>query len=350
MKEERRPEPAEGWSEERWRRLEAGTRERVLAAAGEEAAWKVTVAQARRVLRSYSTGFFLATRFLPRAKRKQVEVIYAAVRFPDEVVDSFPLAPGERLARLDRWQQGYEAALAAGGARPSLQGAVREGVPTILAGFARVARTAGIPEEHYRSFLEAMRRDVEPRPYATLDSLVYDYIYGSAIVVGYFLAYVYGPGPAADFNRTLQASRRLGIALQLTNFVRDVPEDLRRGRLYLPLDLLAREGVTPVDEDGRLALDLASPHVRSAVETVLDELAAEAEAGYRFADENLDAFAADTRTAIGACIAVYRQLNARIADSGRALDQRESVPWQEKLRVLPASKYWRLPLAYAGVI
>lgn len=324
----------EAWSEAEWEWLEQRTHQLASASTSEAAAWEIIVRQARTVLRHYSTSFFIVTRFLPPDKRDRVEAIYAAVRYPDEIVDTFPLAPKERAARLDRWAEDYETALAA----RSIKVALHQNVPCFLASFARVVREANIPPEHYRSFLAAMHHDVTPRRYSTLDDLIESYVYGSAIVVGYFLTYVYGSSRKQDFERALASARHLGIALQLTNFLRDVAEDQRRGRLYLPLDLLRAEGIE--------AADATDPQQQAAFQRVLRRMTNIAEDHYARALADLEAFASDSQTAIHACIAVYRQLNQRIAASPHGLQHRASVPASQKFKVLPVSKYWRLPLAY----
>ena len=314
--------------------VELETRRRALAAAEAEDAWRIVVRQARAVLRSYSTSFFIVTRFLPPFKCDRVEAIYAAVRYPDEIVDAFPLIPAQRTLLLDQWAAAYEAALDARSFRESLAG----GAPCFVAGFAQVVREAGIPPQHYRSFLEAMRMDVHPRRFETLGDLIDAYIYGSAIVVGYFLTYVYGSTTPADFERALKSARDLGIALQLTNFLRDVAEDQRRGRVYLPQDLLKAAGID--------RMDAGDPRQQPALNQVLRQLTAVADDYYGASLADLDAFHPDSRIAIRACIDVYRQLNRRIADNPRGIMHRESVPLTQKFKVLPASKYWRLPLAY----
>jgi 15-cis-phytoene synthase len=331
------PVPNGVWSESHWQKLERRTCARALSASSEDAAWEIIIRQARAVLRTYSTSFFIVTRFLPPRKRSQVEAVYAAVRYPDEIVDSFPLAPNERARRLDLWAAQYEEALAA----DSIKGSLRRRTPCFLASFSRVVREAAIPPEHYRSFIAAMRLDVSPRRFSTLDDLIESYIYGSAIVVGYFLAHIYGAASAGDFSRALASARRLGIALQLTNFLRDVGEDQRRGRLYLPLDLLRDEGLQEADG--------ADPRQREALHRVSQRMAAVAEDHYASALADLDAFSPDSRTAIRACIDVYRRLNERISRGPRGprdLTRRQSVPLSEKFKALPPSKYWRLPLAY----
>ncbi len=323
------------WRETEWHALEQKTRAGILDQTTAHSAWLVGVGAARLVLRNYSTSFFLVTRFLPPAKRAQVEAIYAAVRYPDEIVDTFPLTADARVARLEEWGQEYRRALGI----HSLQDAIRADVPCFLALFVQVVREAGIPPAYYESFLHAMARDARPRPYATLDELIDEYIYGSAVVVGYFLTHVYGAARDGDFPRAMQSARDLAIALQLTNFLRDVIEDHRRGRTYLPLDMLRAEGLERVDPR-----DTAQ---RLPLGRVLLLLAERAERHYTDAKENLDAFAPDSQTAINACISVYRQLNEQIARSPQqGMQQRASVPMGAKFRVLPPSKYWRLPFAY----
>ncbi len=322
------------WSQQRWELLEQKMRLAAVNAGTEVAAWRVIARQARFVMRSFTSSFFIVTRFLPAAKREQVEVVYAAVRYPDEVVDTLPLTGEGKAQLLDEWAQGYEAALQTASLRESLE----QQIPYFVAAFAAVVRDTGIPPDYYRAFLEAMRHDINPRRFATLDDLIDNYIYGSAIVVGYFLAYIYGENRQGDFERAMTASRDLGIALQLTNFLRDVSEDQRRGRLYLPLDMLREEGIGEVDVN-----DLRQ---HPALNRVLQRLAAIAQNYYDSASANLDAIAPDCQVAIRACIDVYGQLNNRIARSPRGILHRESVPAREKFRALPVSKYWRLPLAY----
>ncbi len=322
------------WPPEYWERVNARTRDTVLAAPGEAEAWSIAAREARHVLRNYSTSFFMVTRFLPRVKREQVEAIYAAVRYPDEIVDSFSWSETAKLGALDAWEAHYEAALET----DSLKSAASAGVPVFAAAFASVVRRNSIPHEHYRDFLRAMRVDVCPRPFETLTDLIDSYIYGSAIVVGYFLAYVYGSTRPEDFPRALSSARDLGIALQLTNFLRDVAEDQRRGRVYLPVVFLRAEGIERMDS--------ADPAQRAAISRVVQRVATEAEGYYNQARANLDAFAPDTRPAIHACMEVYGRLNWQIRNSREGFLHRESVPFRDKFRLLPVSKYWRLPLAF----
>lgn len=322
------------WPLDTWRQIEAQSRALAICASSDAGAWNIIARASRRVLRAYSTSFFVVTRFLPPAKRSEVEVIYASVRYPDEIADTFPLPTLRRLELLDDWTTGYEKALA----QPGVRCAVSTGIPCFLAAFVEVVRRRSIPHRHYLDFLAAMRHDVQPGLFETLRDLIDRYVYGSATVVGYFLAHVYGPSSPARFTETLASARELGIALQLTNFVRDVADDHRRGRLYIPLDMLASEGL---DQHSYF-----QPSNRPMLRRAIRSVAAEADWRYAAAERTLDAFAPDCRVAIRACIDVYRQLNSKVGAGMNDLETRQTVPASDKFRVLPPSKYWRLPLAY----
>jgi phytoene synthase len=323
---------ADQWDPEQWNKIEASLRRDLRAARDDKAAWKCITRVALRIISRYSTSFYIVSRFLPAPKRERVEVIYAAVRYPDEVVDGFDIPDEQRLQRLEDWSADYENALKI----QDLRDAVAEGVTPFLAAFARVVREARIPPDHYRAFLGAMRMDVSPRPFQTLEDLIENYVYGSAIVVGYFLTHVYGSARPEWMPDALACARDLAIALQLTNFSRDVKEDRRRGRVYLPQDLLRSAGA---DMD-RLN-DSAN---RRRIMGVIHQVSAFAEDAYLRAAERLDAFSTDSRIAIKACIDVYRELNQRILASDDCIIRRESIAGWRKFRALPARKYWHLPL------
>ena len=92
--------------------------------------------------------------------------------------------------------------------------------------------------------------------------------------------------------------------------------------------------------------DVTDARQHQAFARILRNLACTAEEMYAAAAADLDAFAPDSRTAIHACIRVYRQLNERIGRSPHGILHREHVPFTDKVRVLPTSKYWKLPIAY----
>lgn len=326
------------WGPQRWERLEFRIGRKIARATTEQAAWSDIVRAARAVLRAYSSSFFLVTRFLPPIERAEVEVVYAAVRYPDEIVDTFPLSGEEKLARLNRWEQHYREALR----RATMRERAASGVPWILCGFAHLVRQRGIPEKHYLAFLDAMRHDARPREFQDFDDLIRNYVHGSAIVVGYFLTYIYGTAPRHSLEEALEVSRELGIALQLTNFARDVEEDRRRGRLYVPREVCELQGAR--------VEDLLAGSQPWALRRAARWLAEEAEPRYDFARERLHVFAADCQAAILACIDVYQKLNRRLLTGEHAGRRRVRLNALEKFRLLPAEKYWRVPLAYARLL
>jgi phytoene synthase len=177
--------------------------------------------------------YYLATALLPPQRRPWVWALYGFARATDEIVDDLrrPESPEGRAARLDSWAQDRLAELAVGASSDPVGRAM-----------VHTVRTWDIPVEHVVAFLDAMAADLTVHQYETFEALL-DYMHGSAAVIGLQMLPILGPQhpDAAD------AARALGIAFQLTNFIRDVGEDLTRGRLYLPGEDLTRFGVTRAD-------------------------------------------------------------------------------------------------------
>ena len=272
----------------------------------------------RKVLRKYSTSFFTVTRFLPLEKRRDVEIIYSAVRYPDEIVDTFNIDLESRRNRLESWRKQFENSNNEYDPRPN----AKSGVSAAICGFQSVANVNEIPEKYYASFLDAMTLDIGEKVYSNWNELLDQYIYGSATVVGYFLAHIYGPSKGTPFEDTLATSKNLAIALQLTNFARDVLDDYA--------------GLPPDD------FDEFTEWARDS--QVL--LANEAERWYEMADQGLNAIANDCSVATNACLTVYRRLNKKIIERPETLTNRASLSIREKLGSLPTKKYWILPVAF----
>ena len=296
----------------------------------------VAVKFSRKVLKTHSTSFFIVTRFLPKFMRDEVELVYGSVRFPDEIVDSFDINNDEKKVLLSNWRNKYRLALESG----SFEDSINKDVPILLAGFTEVVKKYSIPSSYYESFLDAMELDVEPRNFENTDDLIDNYVYGSAIVVGYFLAYVYGSSQIDNFKETLKSSRELGIALQLTNFIRDINEDLKRGRIYIPKTILKNNGIELKNYANNVNQNTIS------INSARMELASIANKYYKESEKGIESFSPDSRVAIKACIELYGKLNERIISRGNDIKVRESLSWSEKLGALPSSKYWKLPIAY----
>ena len=296
----------------------------------------VAVKFSRKVLKTHSTSFFIVTRFLPKFMRDEVELVYGSVRFPDEIVDSFDIKNDEKKVLLSNWRNKYRLALESG----SFEDSINKDVPILLAGFTEVVKKYSIPSSYYESFLDAMELDVEPRNFENTDDLIDNYVYGSAIVVGYFLAYVYGSSQNDNFKETLKSSKELGIALQLTNFIRDINEDLKRGRIYIPQTILKNNGIELKNYANNVNQNTTS------INSARMELASIANKYYKESEKGIESFSPDSRVAIKACIELYGKLNERIISRGNDIKVRESLSWSEKLGALPSSKYWKLPMAY----
>ena len=296
----------------------------------------VAVKFSRKVLKTHSTSFFIVTRFLPKFMRDEVELVYGSVRFPDEIVDSFDIKNYEKKELLSNWRNKYRLALESG----SFEDSINKDVPILLAGFTEVVKKYSIPSSYYESFLDAMELDVEPRDFEDIDDLINNYVYGSAIVVGYFLAYVYGSSQIDNFEETLKSSKELGIALQLTNFIRDINEDLKRGRVYIPKTILNNNGIDLKNYGNNVNQNTSS------INAARMELASIANKYYKESEKGIESFSPESRIAIKACIELYGKLNDRIISRGNDIKTRESLSWSEKLGALPSSKYWKLPIAY----
>ena len=182
----------------------------------------------RRIQRRTGRTFHLATRVLPKRVRHPTYVLYAFFRLADEVVDEHDGAsPEEQYARLDRL-------------RAAALGRVGTAHP-VLAAFSEIRDEYDIADADVETFVEAMASDVGTDRYETYDDLE-AYMDGSAAAVGRMMVAVLDP---ADSDAARPHATALGEAFQLTNFVRDVHEDLvERDRVYIPTETLAAHGAT----------------------------------------------------------------------------------------------------------
>ena len=203
-------------------------------------------AECTRLTRAYGTTYYWGALLLPRASRRHVHAVYALCRLADDIVD----APGATLgdsastrAELSGFRSRFEDALV---------GAPRPG-DDVLAAVAHTVATCGIEHECFDRFFDAMAMDLDVIRYETFADLC-GYMEGSAAVIGEMMLPVLEPLSP----RAIGPARSLGLAFQLTNFLRDVGEDLDRGRIYLPQADLRRFGADPsrrvVDEAWRAVM------------------------------------------------------------------------------------------------
>lgn len=184
-----------------------------------------------RIARQHGKTYAVAARLLPAQARRHVHAVYAFCRVADDIVDDLggdrPVP--ERVAALQAFGDRFRSDLAAGHSQHPVLSAV---VATV--------RTTQIDPECFDRFLASMAMDFDRASYHTWADLC-GYMDGSAAVIGEMMLPVLHPTDRA----AREPARQLGIAFQLTNFLRDVGEDLERGRVYLPQEDIARFGADP---------------------------------------------------------------------------------------------------------
>ncbi len=198
----------------------------------------------KTIHRDTGRTFYYATRLLPERVREQTYVLYGFFRIADEVVDGERgYTPDEQEARLELLR---EAALGE-----------READDPVVEAFADVREEAGIPDEEVNAFIDAMVTDIDTDRYETYED-VEAYMRGSAAAVGNMMSAVMG----VDDEQVRPHAMALGEAFQLTNFIRDVREDIHDlDRVYLPLETLRRHDVS-VDD---IRNERVTPALREAV-------------------------------------------------------------------------------------
>ena len=191
---------------------------------------RASYAECKRLNALHGKTYFLATLLLPKAKRPFVHALYGFARYADEIVDDLAseLSVEEKAQALSTWGDAVLADLKKGTSDDHVGRALIDTV-----------KRFDIPHEHFEAFLHSMTMDLTVQEYETYEDLL-EYVYGSAAVIGLEMVPILGP----LHNDAFEAAKKLGIAFQLANFIRDVDEDLDRGRVYLPIKELAQFGVT----------------------------------------------------------------------------------------------------------
>ena len=261
-----------------------------------------------QLTRASSRTFYLASRLLPGRKRRAVRALYAFCRATDDMIDQ---AGGLEDARrlLDDWQE-----------RVSRSPNAYDPIPLAWADTKARYR---IPHGYEAQLIEGIARDLRQRRYATFAELA-EYCYGVASTVGLMVMHI------VDFRSedALPYAVRLGIALQLTNILRDVAVDWRVGRLYLPLDELAAFGLCEADVAGGVVDERWRAFMRYQI--------ARARALYAEAEPGIALLNAEGRFAIGAAASLYRAILEDIeAHDYDVFRRRAHIGGWGKLRRMP---------------
>ncbi|UAK30795.1 phytoene/squalene synthase family protein [Nocardia asteroides] len=268
----------------------------------------------RQLNARHGKTFFLATRLLAPDQRPAVHALYGFARRADDILDEFDphREPAERARQLDALATRFRD-------RDATTDVV---LPAIL----DTADRYGIPAALFDAFLASMRMDLTVTDYpdrAALDT----YVYGSAEVIGLQLLPVLGTVCAAD---AAPYAAALGRAFQLTNFLRDVGEDLLRDRVYLPADELAAFGVDRDLLRWCLARRRTEPRVRKAL-AAQHALTRDV---YRFAHDGIALLHRRSRPCVATAATLYAEILDRIEDSDFAVfDYRATVPNRRRVQV-----------------
>jgi 15-cis-phytoene synthase len=246
---------------------------------------------AARLIRGKARSFHLASLFLPEHLRRDVQIVYSFYRTVDDLVDLPPA--GWQRGDIEQALTSWEDAVLGRGPCP---GALCEAL-------VRVADRYRVPPAYFRMLLDGVRLDLDPRWIDTHDELI-DYSVLVAGSVGMVMAHILGtPTPAA-----LEAAKSLGVAMQLTNVLRDVAEDLDSGRVYLPRATLARV---------ETALEgLTVRTMTTGLRRVMQDLALDARARYQEGAGGIEQLEPSARFAVSLAATLY----SRILDKIEARD------------------------------
>ena len=272
------------------------------------------LAACRATLRGGSRSFLAAARLLPARVHRPATALYAFCRAADDLIDSDPAAAPTALAALRRRLD----AIYAG--RPAPDPADRA--------LAHVVVQHRLPRALLDALLEGFAWDAEGRRYEDLADL-HDYAARVAGTVGAMMAVLMGARSPGAVARACD----LGVAMQLSNIARDVGEDARAGRLYLPLRWLREAGIDP-------DAFLAAPAASAALASVMRRLLAEADTLYRRADSGIASLPLSCRPGIGVARRFYAAIGHQVARNGYdCVTMRARVPAARKL-ALAAQSLW----------
>ena len=273
-------------------------------------------AECKRLNAQHGKTYYLATLLLPPAKRPFVHALYGFARYADEIVDDLAstLSDARKAEALEKWGSSVIADIKSGKSHDHIGAAL---VDTV--------KRFDIPISYFEAFLKSMQMDLTITQYQSYEELM-EYVYGSAAVIGLQMLPILG----TLSDEAYVAAEKLGVAFQLANFIRDVGEDLDRGRVYLPLQELARHGVT------RQMLEARSltPEIKSALKEQIArvrQLQAEASSGIKL-------LSPESR----ACIEAASELYCGIVDEVEKIDyeifkkRAKTSTWRRVKVALPA--------------
>ena len=272
----------------------------------------------QRLARARARNFYYGFLLLPRPRREAFCAVYAFMRYCDDVADGADSVPA-KANLLQKWRQALDRAL--GG---------DYGESLILPAFHQAVQKYSIPAEYFHHLIDGAEMDLSIRAYRTFEEL-YQYCYRVASVVGLCSLHILGFRDTA----AKKLAEECGIAFQLTNILRDLREDARSGRIYLPLEDLERFGYSAEQLS-------AGVYNREFLQLMRFEIE-RAREYYQRACPLLDMVERESRPALWTLISIYRGILQTIErNRGNVFSREASLTEMEKLDVLLQAARMRL--------
>lgn len=264
---------------------------------------------AGRIAAEHSKSFYMASGLLPEEKRAAVRALYAFCRTVDDIVDE--AAAGDREQQLEYWRNVVYTALAPEG-------------DLVAAAWVDAMTRYHIPRHYALQLIDGVARDLTQSRYATFDDLA-TYCYGVASTVGLMSMHIVGFHGRGAIPHAI----KLGVALQMTNILRDVGEDYRNGRVYLPREDMLEFGISETD----IERGVVTPRWRKFMQFQIERTRALYEEGWK----GVAMLDRDGRMAIGASAVFYSGILDDIeAHDFDVFNRRASLSAWEKVRRIPA--------------
>jgi phytoene synthase len=277
----------------------------------------------REIMRTASGNYSFASRMLPARKRRHVDALYAFMRVGDDRVDVTHPGFGSARAAIDAWESDYNRAFAQGGSDHP-----------VMRAYLCTCLECDIPSDTMTAYFRAMRDDLTVTRYPTFSDLRH-YMDGSAIPVGRAMTRILGVRRPEDAAMAMAGADSLALAMQLSNFCRDVGQDWSLGRVYLPLEDLQRFGYSESD--------LAAGRVSRKLVELMEFQFARVERYYYEAGPAIAALASG-RWGVMAGLEIYRGILAAIRRNGYDVFRRRAAPGRWRKAGLALKALWRATL------
>lgn len=280
---------------------------------------RVAYSHCRAITRKHAKTFYMATRFLPNYKQRSIFAIYGLCRYLDDLVDEAEdLMNHKKISQLDVQEKLHNF-------RSKLINTYRgaEQSDPILVAFSDVLNRFNISIDLPITLLQGVSMDLEKNRYETFEEL-YEYSYKVASVVGLMTSEVFGYDDPKAINHAVD----LGIAMQLTNILRDVGEDLRKGRIYLPKEDLDLFSITESD--------LFEYKLNENFKEMMKFQIERANKYYESADKGIPMLSRDSRLPVMLARENYSRILNKITDNDYdVFTNRAYLNSTEKLSILP---------------